>query len=77
MNVRLSPSQIALVREKVASGAYRDQDEVIAKALKMLDDDDRRARFDAAIEEAEADVREGRTVVVQSTEELLALIRDF
>jgi len=41
MNVRLSPQHEALIREKVASGGYRDEQEVIADALALLEQRDK------------------------------------
>ncbi len=44
MSVSLSPKLEAIVRAKVASGAYRDESEVLKKALELL------ARYDAEVE---------------------------
>jgi antitoxin ParD1/3/4 len=41
MNVTLTPEQESLVRQKVSSGRYRDTSEVIALALRLLDQQDR------------------------------------
>lgn len=38
----LSPQLEALIREKIASGRYRDPAEVIGEALRLLDERDRR-----------------------------------
>jgi putative addiction module CopG family antidote len=72
MNVRLSPEHEALVREKIASGAYRDEAEVIGDALAALNqrEEERRAALVAALEEGEADLREGRFVTLRTKEEL-------
>jgi len=75
MNVRLSPEQQAMIREKVARGYYRDEDDVIANALALLDEHDK-AKLEAllaALEEGEADLREGRFVTIRTQEELDAL----
>ncbi len=44
MSVSLPPKLEAMVRAKIASGAYRDEREVLSKALELL------ARFDAEVE---------------------------
>ena len=36
MSVSLPPKLEALIREKVASGAYRDESDVVSKALELL-----------------------------------------
>jgi putative addiction module CopG family antidote len=75
MNVRLSPEHEALVREKIASGDYRDETEVIGEALAALNqrEEDRRAALLAALEEGEAALRNGDSVVVRTDEELREL----
>lgn len=55
MNVHLSQDLVRLVQEKVESGRYRSADEVISKALRMLDErdqdlDSRATAFKAEIE---------------------------
>ncbi len=70
MVVTLSPELEGFVREMVSSGGYRSEDEVVAYALKRL-------ALDAALEEGEADLREGRFVEVSSEEELKALFADL
>ena len=72
MNVRLSPELEALVRAKIASGDYRDEAEVISDALGALDqrEEARRAELLAALEEGEADLREGRFVTLRTKEDL-------
>lgn len=44
MTVSLPPKLEAMVRAKIASGAYRDEGEVLSKALELL------ARYDAEVE---------------------------
>jgi putative addiction module CopG family antidote len=75
MNVRLSPEHEALVRAKIASGDYRDEAEVIGDALAALDqrEEHRRAALLTALEEGEAALRRGDSVVVRTDEELHAL----
>jgi putative addiction module CopG family antidote len=70
MVVNLSPELEDLVREMVSSGGYRTEDEVVAHALKRL-------ALDAALDQGEADLREGRFVEVSSDEELDALFADL
>jgi len=72
MNVRLSPEHEALVRAKIASGNYRDEAEVIGEALDQREEY-RRAALLAALEEGEADLREGRYIEIETKEELDAL----
>jgi putative addiction module CopG family antidote len=71
MNVRLKPEDMERVREKVASGAYRDEAEVMSDALDALAQRD--AALDAALEEGMADIRAGRVVTVRSKDEMDAL----
>jgi antitoxin ParD1/3/4 len=77
MNVTLSPELEALVKEKVASGSYRDQDDVVARALKLLERQDKVDALNSALDEGEADLREGRSVIVRTKEELDALLRSL
>ena len=44
MTITLSPELVALIEEKVASGGYRDANDVIGAALESLDADVRRLR---------------------------------
>jgi len=72
MNFRLSTHHQDFLREKVATGGYRSEDDVIADALSLLEQHDK-ARMDAllaAIDEGEADLREGRFVTLRTKEEL-------
>lgn len=50
MTVTLTPQLEALVRQKVDGGSYRTADEVIAEALSLLDERDRRRRLVAALD---------------------------
>jgi putative addiction module CopG family antidote len=70
MVVTLSPELEDLVREMVSTGDYRDGDEVVAHALKRL-------ALDAALDEGEADLREGRFVEVSTEEELADLFANL
>lgn len=77
MVVHLTPELEELVREKVEAGLYPSEDDVVAQALQLLDERDRRAAIEAALDEGEADLREGRSVTVRTKEELDALFRDL
>jgi putative addiction module CopG family antidote len=69
MVVTLPTELEGFVREMVASGRYRSVDEVVAYAL-------RRLALDAALDEGEADLREGRFITISNEEELAALFAD-
>jgi antitoxin ParD1/3/4 len=77
MNVTLTPELEALVKEKIASGNYRDQADVVAHALRLLERQDKIDALDAALDEGEADLREGRSVTVRTKAELDALFRSL
>jgi len=77
MVVQLTPELEELVREKLESGRYRNGDAVVAEALRLLDERDRRAALEAALDEGEADLREGRFVEVANEQELKALFSDL
>ena len=57
MNVNLTPELVALVQEKVRSGLYNNQSEVVREALRLLADQDR-AR-EAHLESLRAALTEG------------------
>lgn len=44
MNVRLSPRLEAMIQAKLESGHYGDASEVVEEALRLMDEQDRRAR---------------------------------
>jgi antitoxin ParD1/3/4 len=77
MVVTISPELQDLIREKLETGRYRSEGDVVAEALRLLDERDRRAALEAALDEGEADLREGRFVTVRTKEELDALFRDL
>lgn len=65
MNIKLSDEMSRYVRDKVKSGEYQDESQVIDAALEgMRDDDEWTPEYEAyvrrAIEEAKEDVRHGR-----------------
>lgn len=83
MQVQLPPALEALVRQKVASGLYRDELEVVSEALRLLDRADSAdsawdavdwVKLEQAIQEGEADLAAGRYVDINSAEELRALM---
>ncbi len=53
MTVTLTPQLEALIQQKVAGGSYQTADDVIAEALTLLDERDRRRRLLAALAEGE------------------------
>jgi putative addiction module CopG family antidote len=77
MRLTLTGELEDVVRERVASGAYRNEADVVAHALSLLVAHDRRAALEAALDEGEADLREGRFVETSSDEELDAFFADL
>jgi antitoxin ParD1/3/4 len=81
MNVNLTPELERLVQEKVASGLYNNQSEVVREALRLLSEQDRfrelqLVRLRSALAEGLAqtergDLFDGETVV----EEMRGLLR--
>ncbi len=49
MTLTLSPQLEELIRSKVASGRYRDADEVMREALELLDEREQTERLRAAL----------------------------
>lgn len=68
MSVQLPPKLEAIITRKVEAGLYRDTDEALSEAIRLLDERDRRARLLAAL--AEGEKGEG----IPYTPELLAEI---
>jgi antitoxin ParD1/3/4 len=82
MNVTLTPELEDLVREKVETGLYRDESDVIAEALRLLDRADRgsnasEAALRAAVQLGLDDYDAGRFTVINNEEELEAFFRDL
>jgi antitoxin ParD1/3/4 len=50
MTVTLTPEAEALIRQQLEAGAYRNADEVIEEALRLLDERDRLARLRAKLQ---------------------------
>lgn len=72
MNVRLKPEDEALIREKVASGAYRDETDVMSEALALLAERDaaKLAWLREAIAAGRRDLAEGRYTELNTDEEI-------
>jgi len=82
MQLTLSPELEDLIREKVETGLYRDESEVIAEALRLLDrldqpspanDDELRAAIQAGFD----DIAAGRFTVINNHEEMVAFFEDL
>jgi Arc/MetJ-type ribon-helix-helix transcriptional regulator len=67
MTIELKPEQQRMIAQAIQSGAYHDQDEVIATALSMLAEDVE----DGAVSEARS--HEQRFTLAEVEEELRAL----
>jgi antitoxin ParD1/3/4 len=77
MDVTLSPELEDLVREKVETGLYRDESEVIAEALRLLDRLDQPSaageeNLRAAIQVGLEDIAAGRFSAIDNEDELRA-----
>jgi antitoxin ParD1/3/4 len=77
MNVRLPPELEDLVREKVETGLYASESEVVAEALRLLDRVDqtpsmRQGALLAAIQVGEDDIAAGRFTAINDEAELKA-----
>jgi putative addiction module CopG family antidote len=59
MALILPPELDALVQEKVEAGPYSSPAEVIAEALRLLEERDRRERLRASLDEADAEIDRG------------------
>jgi antitoxin ParD1/3/4 len=62
MDIVLSPDLEELVKKKVESGAYRDASEVVADALKRMDERERHAWLRDAVAQGIRDIEQGNTV---------------
>jgi antitoxin ParD1/3/4 len=77
MKLKLAPELEDLVREKVETGLYRDEGEVVAEALRLLDRLDqasapRREALRAAVRSGLDDIANGRFTTIESEDELVA-----
>jgi antitoxin ParD1/3/4 len=82
MVVTLSPELEDLIREKVETGLYRDETEVIAEALRLLDRLDQPVRsgdeaLRAAIQSGFDDIAAGRFTTINNHDELVAFFEDL
>lgn len=68
MVITLTPEAEAVIRKKIESGQYQSAGDVIAAAVKLLDERDRREYLRGLLREAEEQVRNGE--VVEWTPEL-------
>lgn len=62
MAITLSPETEAMVRQKVAAGRFASADEVIQAAVMLLDDHDRLEYLRRLVDEADQQVRDGKTM---------------
>ncbi|NNE65352.1 MAG: type II toxin-antitoxin system ParD family antitoxin [Pyrinomonadaceae bacterium] len=77
MNVSLTPELEAMVQEKVKSGDYNSASEVVREALRLLKQHDeymriKREELRSEIMKGVSDIREGKSTVYASAEELVA-----
>jgi antitoxin ParD1/3/4 len=63
MNVKLAPQTEELVREKVASGRYGDENAVIHEAMLALEDQERLESLRAAIAIGDEEIERGEVVL--------------
>jgi antitoxin ParD1/3/4 len=82
MDVRLTPELEDLVREKVETGLYRDESEVVAEALRLLDrveqgSEPQLDRLREAIQVGIDDISAGRFTAINNEEELRAFFDDL
>ncbi len=77
MSLALSPELETLIREKVAAGGYLDANELVADAISLLDERVGGLSEDVhrALDEGEADIRDGRVVTLQTLEEIDAYFK--
>jgi putative addiction module CopG family antidote len=59
MQVQLTPQIESIIKEMVESGEYHDQDEVIAEAILLLEDERKLRALRADLAEAEAEIARG------------------
>jgi|HubBroStandDraft_5_1064220.scaffolds.fasta_scaffold302754_2 antitoxin ParD1/3/4 len=81
MDVRLSPDLEDIVREKVATGHYRDESDVVAEALRLLDRVEQQgsvadAALAVAVQRGVEDYEAGRYTVINNLEELEAFFEE-
>ena len=59
MQIQLSPQIESIVKDLLATGDYHDQDEVIAEAIILLEDERKLRSLCAALTEAEDEITAG------------------
>lgn len=74
MEITLTPETEAVVRQKVADGKYASAADVVQAAVRLLDDQDRLAYLRRLVDEADQQVREGKTM--EWTPELRQRLRE-
>ncbi|MBA3414827.1 MAG: type II toxin-antitoxin system ParD family antitoxin, partial [Chloroflexia bacterium] len=62
MTVTLTPRIEAMVRQKLAAGAYGTADEVIEEAMRLLEQRDQLERLRASLDEADAELDRGEGI---------------
>lgn len=75
MNVTIPKSLEALVKEKIEEGHYSNEDEVVADALRLMQARDeaaqiKLARLKDAIDRGYEDVAAGRTIVLETEDQI-------
>lgn len=75
MNVTIPKSLEALVKEKIEEGHYSNEDEVVADALRLMQARDeaaqiKLARLKDAIDRGYEDVATGRTIVLETEDQI-------
>jgi Arc/MetJ-type ribon-helix-helix transcriptional regulator len=74
MSTVLSPERTAEIEQIMRHGEYADADEVLAKALRLLREEDARKRMKAILARAADDVKNGR--IARWTPELREQLRE-
>jgi antitoxin ParD1/3/4 len=62
VNVSLTPQLEAMIQERVASGRYSDASEVVAEAMRLLEERERLDHLRSLLAAGEADERQGNLV---------------
>ncbi len=63
MQIQLTPQIESIVKELLATGDYHDQDEVIAEAILLLEDERKLRALRASLAEAEGEIARGDYVL--------------
>ena len=62
MDITLTPETEAVIRKKVADGRFANASDVVAPAVMLLDDQDRLEYLRRLVDEADQQVRDGKTM---------------